>query len=211
MRALLCWLYVAGAAGGFLPAQEMPVPMQAGTSTLHVYTDLMQIPVLVLGPDRRRLTSIAAKKFTVSLDSGPWFRATHVRQEGDDPISLSIVLDLSGADTELMPKIDEAIARLAPLSLHPQDHISIYALDCSLVRFLDDAPADPELLKMTVERALASWNSRGRHREPGGCIYPSQLWDTMAFLSNQLYRLPGRRVLLGGDGRKRQRQQTYMG
>ena len=45
-----------------------------------------------------------------NIDSGPWFRATHVRQEGDDPISLSILLDVSGDAAELMPKIDDAIA-----------------------------------------------------------------------------------------------------
>ncbi len=41
-----------------------------------------------------------------------------------------------------MPEINEAIAGLAPTSLHPKDHVSIYALDCSLVKSVTDVPAE---------------------------------------------------------------------
>jgi hypothetical protein len=201
---LLCALVLASESGG-----SAIVAQNAATTTLHVYTDLMQIPVLVLGPNRERLSPIASKKFMVSLDSGPWFRATHVRPEGDDPISLSILLDLSGPDTELMPKIDEAIARLAPVSLRPQDHVSIYILDCSLVRLLHDAPAEQELLLKAVDRALQPWNSRGRHSETG-CQQPAHLWDSVAFLANELHGLPGRRVVMAvTDGQDKGSKHTW--
>jgi hypothetical protein len=127
----LCILgVVLGVGGVLLVAQEKPV------MTLHAYADTVQIPVLVLGPDREPIGPIATKRFSISLDEGPLFRATHVRVEGDDPISLSIVLDVNGSQMELLRKIDEAIAGLAPLSLGARDHVSVYTLDCSLVRSL---------------------------------------------------------------------------
>ncbi len=46
--------------------------------------------------------------------SGPWFRATHVRQQGDDALSLTVLLDVSGTEGSLMPKMAEAIAALTP-------------------------------------------------------------------------------------------------
>ena len=100
---------------------------------LHVYANLIQIPVVVLSPFRTPLAPIAPSRFSISLDSGPQFRATHVRPEGDDPISLSILLDARGSQDDLLPKIDAAIADLAPLSLQARGHVSIYALDCSLI------------------------------------------------------------------------------
>jgi hypothetical protein len=102
----------------------------------------LQVPVLVLRPNGDRIkTPISNPRFSVSLDSGPWFPATHVRPEGDDPITLSILLDTSGDGGLLMPKMAEAIASLAPESLRSQDHVSVYALDCSLISGPSDVPA----------------------------------------------------------------------
>jgi hypothetical protein len=95
------WLCVAiaalGAAG--LGAQDEKI------TTLHAYSNLVQIPVLVLGNNREPLPPIEERRFFVSLDSGPRFRVTHARLEGDDPISLAILLDLGQPDPRLM---DEA-------------------------------------------------------------------------------------------------------
>src|SRR6266576_5581605 len=118
---------VAGWGGGAIAAQD------AGIQTLHVYENLIQIPVLVLDPLRTPLEPIAPLRFAISVDSGPRFRPTHVRPEGDDPISLAILLDARGPEDDLLPKIDAAIADLAPLSLQARDHVSVYALDCTMI------------------------------------------------------------------------------
>jgi hypothetical protein len=76
-----------------LPAQNNSVQSGA-TPTLHVYTDLVQIPVLVLDSWREKLSSpIAPNRFSISFNGGPWSRLRHVHREGNDPIDLSIVLD----------------------------------------------------------------------------------------------------------------------
>jgi hypothetical protein len=151
-------------------AQGAPVAQDEPIHTLHVYTNVIQIPTLVLGPNRERLKKpIAENKFSVSIDDGPWFRATHVRPEGDDPISLAILLDVSGDAADLMPKVENAIANLAPLYLHPKDRVSVYGLDCVLTGPSSDAPADSARLKHEVDEALLSWTVRSHDRHKEKC------------------------------------------
>src|ERR1017187_6933780 len=104
------WLRLGGLAvaacltGTLLPAQDTPVQPDA-TPTLHVYTNLVQIPVLVLTPAREKLSSpIAQNRFSISFSGGPWSRPTYARPEGDDPIDLSIVLDTGSSPEDLLEK-----------------------------------------------------------------------------------------------------------
>src|ERR1700736_1283443 len=108
-----------------LIGQGEPQGIDSGVPTLHVYTNLVQVPTLVLAMNNDLIgKTIAESRFSVSIDSGRWFRATHVRQEGDDPISLSILLDVSGDAADLMPKMEDALGKLASLSLHSRDRVS---------------------------------------------------------------------------------------
>jgi hypothetical protein len=159
-----------------------------------VYTNTIQIPALVLGPDRERITApIAAKRFSVSVDSGPWFRATHVRPEGDDPISLAILLDMRLGEEDFVPKLQDSIADLVPSFLHAKDHVSIYALGCDLMQSSKNSPADAVQLKLGVERALEFWITQ---KQNVTCLQRDHLWDALAYVAGQLYQLPGRRVIL---------------
>jgi hypothetical protein len=195
---LLCVVaLVLAARPETLAAQQEPAVKDESVPTLHVYTDLIQIPVLVLDPQQRPLKKrIAENRFSVSIDSGPWFQATHVRQEGDDPISLSILLDVSGDGENLMPKIADAIAGLVPEGLHAKDHVSIYALDCSLVQSLNDEPAESGRMKVAVDEALQSWTIRKEALQPANCQQSIHLWDALAQTVGGLKGLPGRRVIL---------------
>jgi hypothetical protein len=215
-RVLLC---VAGLlavwSGSVLAAQqvqaspEVPTPQDEPIRTLHVYANLIQIPTLVLDPNRERLKSpIAESRFSVSIDNGPWFRATHVRLEADDPISLSIVLDISGDTAKLMPKVSDVIADLAPLSLREKDHVSIYALDCSLMQSLNDVPAERARLKTGVDEVLQSWVIRRQSKQD--CEQSVHLWDALEQITGELSKLPGRRVLLAvTDGQDRGSRTTW--
>jgi hypothetical protein len=172
------------------------VAQDQGITTLHVYANTIQIPVLVLGSRRQEIGPIAGSRFSVSFDGGPPFRVSHVRPEGDDPISLAILLDVSGQEEELMPKLSNAIVELAPVSLRPQDHVTVYALDCELSRSTIDAPATPQMLKLQVAGALKPWTDRVQSHHGTGCRQDVHLWDALSFIVNQLSGLPGRRVIL---------------
>lgn len=190
MSFLLLGLGLVGWTGPGLAAQD------DGVQTLHVYTNLIQIPVLVLSSFRQPMKQIAPSRFMVSVDSGPRFRATHVRPEGDDPISLSILLDARGREDDVLTKIDTAIASLAPLSLQARDHVTIYALDCSLIHTFAQGPTDSAGLKRSVDAALQSWRYRKENKHASNCKPTLQLWDAMTFVIEDLSRHSGRRVLL---------------
>jgi hypothetical protein len=186
----VCGLSLATWSAAALPAQDDRTP------TLHVYANLVQIPTLVVDRDQGPVAPIAEGRFFVSVDGGPKFRVTHVRPEGDDPISLAIVLDVSQAFPNLTMGIDDAIAGLAPLSLHAKDHVSVYSMDCKLVRSVNGAPADSVTLKQAVDVALQPWKTHGRERWTSECKEPLNLWDSLAAVSRALSQQPGRRVIL---------------
>ena len=186
------------------PAQPLATTTRS-TPTLHVYTNLKQVPVLVLTHDYERMKPIDPSGFRLSLDSGPRFRPTYVRREGDDPISLAILIDASKPDNELLPSLIKAIAALPPDFLHPQDRVSVYAIDCSLIRTTYDSAANPAVLADGVQRAMAPWQIRQTQNDelkkqkkvpPPPCRTRLPLWDSMAEVLNDLDQQPGRRVLL---------------
>src|ERR1700733_1296118 len=77
-------------------AQTIPEQgTQGGTYTLHVYTDLLQVPTIVLTPLHSNYRALTKESFTLSLDGGPRFHPTNVRLEGDDPITIAVLLDLT--------------------------------------------------------------------------------------------------------------------
>jgi hypothetical protein len=85
------------------------------------------------------------------------------------------------------------------------------------VRSLNDAPAEASQLKLGVEKALESWRVRQRNRRVPNCQQAIHLWDALTYIAGELYKLPGRRVILavsqGGDegnGRTWNEVRAYM-
>jgi hypothetical protein len=187
----------AEAIGTALMAQAVPRAADGGIPTLHVYTNLVQVPTLVLTTANDLVGKrISEDRFSVSIDSGRWFRATHVREEGDDPISLSILLDVKGDIAALLPKMGDAIGNLAPASLHGKDRVSVYALDCSLVRSLNDMPPYRAVLESGVAAVLERSTARKGNQRETHCELRGHLWDALAQVAARLSDLPGRRVIL---------------
>jgi hypothetical protein len=96
-----------------LPKNDTP------TTTLHVYTNLAQVPTLVLTKRHEEMTPVPPAQFRRSLDSGPAVPPTHERVEGDDPISMAILIDTMVPKSELLPQVQEAVTGLARGSLGP--------------------------------------------------------------------------------------------
>ena len=189
------------AAAGQSPQETVPY-------TLHVYTDLVQIPTLVLSPSRKTMPPIEAQQFRISLDSGPLFQPTHVRLEGEDPITLAILLDLSLDQRNLPKTLSKDIASLVPDSLHPTDRVSIYAVGCNLIRSANGIPADAGEIEHSIDSILQSSESHGK-RGHSTCADSVRLWGALGVIAGQISSLPGRRVILaissgydGGDGVK---------
>ena len=185
-------------------AQE-PVQQDGPIHTLRVFTNLIQIPTLVLDDRDEPVLEKTHPRFLVTLDGGEPFAPTHVRLEGEDPIELGVLLDASGGERELLGGMAyELAAMVAEGALHPRDHVTIYAVDCKAVRTLADGPADKASLKTAVSEALKSAELHGAGKHQGACAQTVALRDAVLTLVQELGQLPGRRVLLavtsGADG-----------
>jgi hypothetical protein len=208
---LVCGLLNAAESLGQTPPaaqpMEMTVPMDGtGPPTLHAYANLIQIPVLVLSAGRLTAPVIKPERFSLSIDNGPRYQPTHVRQEGVDPISLTIVLDFVGTAAELMPKISEAIDHVTPNGLTPRDHVSLMVMQCKLSDVIEDVPAEPGLLQPQISQAVKAWGARDRSKP---CEEDTHLWDVLAMATLRLSDLPGRRVIIAvSDGVDRGSQHT---
>ena len=200
----LCALALTALGVSALAAQNALPTDDDDITTLRVYADLVQIPTLVLGKNYQAVPPIAENRFFVSIDGGPKFRVTHARLEGDDPISLAILLDVNQSESELMNWIDDTIAGL---SLTARDKLWVYALDCQLYRSSVDDRTDHAAVKQAVDSVLASWNARAGVRQSGSCPNPLYLWDSVAVVTKELRVQPGLRVMLvvsdGVDGGSR--------
>lgn len=197
IRALSCCVGALLACSTNPAAFGQPGPSDSRTYTLRVETNLIQIPVLVLTTAKERIRApIAAGRFSISLNGATPFRPKYAHLEGDDPIDLAIVIDARSPQADLLPKIDEAIAGLAPTYLHPHDTVSIYAIDCSLVYPVEGVPANPAQLKTATDAALRGWMERKQDGKQSACKGPTPLWDVLAYVTSKLSVHPGRRVLL---------------
>jgi len=162
--------------------------------TLHTYTNLVQIPTLVLSWRSKPLPPIPRDRFDIRLDTGPAFHPTAMHIEADDAISLAILLDTSGDQNDLLKHFDDALAAVAAAHLLPHDHISIYAIGCTLVATARDIPANTATLKSAVISALQTpelYGERGK-----GCPGALRLRDSLVWIADTLAGSTSRRVVL---------------
>jgi hypothetical protein len=174
-----------------------PTPPEASPYTLHVYTNLLQIPTLVLNPTLHPLPPISPDKFNISLDSGPTFHPTHMRLEGDDPIDLAILLDLSGDTYNLQSALSHSIQVFTKQSLQPHDHVSIYAIDCIFVRAANDVPAnESDRIAHALDEATTYPDLHGEGERSPRCAKSLHLWNALTKVAESIGTMPGRRVIL---------------
>jgi hypothetical protein len=172
--------------------QEPPPPNPG--FTLHVYANRLQVATLVLDAHQNNMPNLSEGRMLISLDGGPRFHPSFLRPEGEDPISLAIVLDAGIYQYSLLNSVAAALPQFVATTLHAQDHLSLFAVDCSLVRTLDNAPVSLVDVRSALRNLLSSQSlhaARGRH-----CSSPPGVWASIAFAAHSLDGAPGRHVLL---------------
>jgi hypothetical protein len=165
-------------------AQEDP------TYTLHIYANLVQIPVLIRSPHFDSVPKVDPMKLNISIDGGIPFRPSHVRPEGADPLALAILLDVGDGSNTLLPDFSKALVKAAGRALHPQDNVAIYVLNCTLNIARPFGPPDATQLKLTSNQAVDST------RQLKSCAKPLHLRDSLALLTGEFATQRGRRVIL---------------
>lgn len=185
----LALLLLATAVG--LCAQQPEKPY-----TLHVYTNRIQIPTLVLKKSRSGVpqpdTELTMSQFGITLDAGPVFHPTGMHVQGDDPINLAVLLDLGpeGVTAGVIGDHLEALAR----QMKPQDRFSLYAFHCSMKATADSVPATAEAIRAAVKDAFAAQLGPPPGQEP--CDSQQVFWDSVQKAMLQLEPMRGRNTLL---------------
>ena len=217
LRRVSFLLFLAAACTSALRAQDE----QTAPYTFHVYEDLVQVPTLVLNRLHASYPGLAPPKFSVRLDSGPAFHPRHVRLQGSDPISFALLLDVADEDGQELAKAFAAAAHQLPPDLFgPEDTLSVFAVDCVLVRSArtttpanatpaNAMPANLAALEFGMAQALESTNVHQAGPE-ASCGDARRLWDSVARVAFELRAEPGRRVLLVlSDGIDRKSHQSW--
>ena len=187
---LLAGLFVPG-----LAAQQSAQSLPTEPYVLHVYEDLVQVPALILTSGLRPLARPLTKDHIfISLDSGPRFHPVHMHIEGDEPISLALLVDASDSKDPLLPQLRLGMASLAQTSLNVQDNVSVFTADCRLIRSGLDLPANPNELQSAIQRGFDA-PTLHLGKKPS-CAHSIHLWDDAALVMQSMESLPGRKVLL---------------
>lgn len=179
-----------------LRAQTTPQGTPNGTYTLHVYTDLLQVPTIVLTQLHSNYRALTKESFTLSLDGGPRFHPTNVRLEGDDPITIAVLFDFTTDENSMFASFASAMATLPPGVLSARDYISVYAYDCRLMRTTEDKPATPQELQASMVKVMTEGRGSARNGAKQSCRSNKRLYDAVALVSRDVGELPGRRVVL---------------
>jgi hypothetical protein len=174
------------------PSQSAP----DGTYTLHVYTDLLQLPTVVLTRLHSNYRSLTKQSFMLSLNGGPAFHPTNVRLEGDDPVTLAVIFDLSTDDSPMFQSFAQAMTTLPAGVFSQRDYLSVYAYDCELIRATEDQPATPEHLRESMVKVLTEGRESAHNGAKESCSPKKRLYDVVARVAEDIGKLPGRRVIL---------------
>jgi hypothetical protein len=169
---------------------DAPIP------TLRVFTNLLQIPTLVLDSRHRPIAKLAESRFLVSIDSGPKSRVTHVRVEGEDPIALAILVDSNHLPGFMRSRIPDTIAGLVPASLRAADSVSLYDLNCQLSRAVAERPTTAAGLREVTQLLFAPERAAAKSHGSDPCPQQRNLLDAIVSAVQGLEDEPARRVLL---------------
>jgi hypothetical protein len=195
MRCFSVFVLLLAASTTTLFAQQDSAAGSTADSpyVLHVYQNLVQMVTLVMTPDGKTIPSIPLTRFDISIDEGPKFHPTQMHIEGDDPVTLAILMDTTGSPSGLLKKLPQAYDSLIA-SLNPDDRLSVFAYDCKLVRSALDLPSNIPAAASAVDRVLSS---PGLHdSEKHHACHSIALWDAVVSVVSSLSQFPGRRVLL---------------
>jgi hypothetical protein len=199
-------LLIAISATPPLRAQNAPQarPENPAPYILHLYARLVELPTMILLRDIKKPTTLDPQLINIRLNHERPFHPTSLRLEGNDPLTLAILIDVSGDQPHQISALQKHFAEWVSASLHPQDHVSIYALDCSLLQTSNNVAADSPDLQKRLDFALTSPLTHDATKNPS-CGKSIRLRGAAVYVMRELSQLPGRRTLLlvtgGRDGK----------
>lgn len=150
---LCCWevnSFAQAAPESQTPADAEPI------ATLHVSSTLIETPMLILDPQGHvPQRAPSAGGIELQLGGSAWFRPDYVRQEGNDPIELAILVDQTSLVRDIPRPLTQALSSLSSLGLTSRDHVSLFVMDCSSVR-VTNLSADPAQAEDALKSAITN-------------------------------------------------------
>lgn len=206
----LSWLLmmIATCTAAHLPAQDgpTPAPQNGAPYVLHLYARLVELPTMILVREQKKHITLEPQQINIRLNAGQPFHPTSVRPEGNDPLSIAVLLDVSGDRADQLAALQKYFAEWVSSSLRPQDHVSLYALDCDLIETAHNMQANSAALQKSLDLALTTPLTHGTFAKPA-CGNSIRLRGSILLVMNKLAQLPGRRTLLivtgGRDGKSK--------
>jgi len=168
----------------------------ADTMTLHVVVRELQVAALVLDSHRRPVARVDPASFRLQIEHRPRFQPMRVHREGDDPITLAVLLDAS-REQKYLDQLPDALATLREKALLPHDRLLISAVDCKGLIYKGDT-STPESVRTGVQQLLASGMLHdGMHKgRPRLCTDRAHVWDEVAYALHRVASEPGRHAVL---------------
>jgi hypothetical protein len=161
------------------PAQ--PSPHEGAPYVLHLYARLVELPTIILLPRNHASFPVDPQNVNIALDSERSFHPTSIRLEGNDTLSLAILLDDRNDESNILPAFSQDFSAWVTGSFKPHDHISIYSINCNLIRSADDQPPTPALLQPKLDLAIAPLLPQSKMPRPH-CPKAVGLRDSIDFI-----------------------------
>src|SRR5579872_2091244 len=143
IRAILSYLCLASLAGG--------MALAASPGQIRVQVNLVNLFVTVRDKHKAIVTGLTKDDFQVYEDGQPQ-EITNFSAESDLPITLGILLDTSGSETNMLPAEKEAASRFLARVLRKGDLAMVMTFDTD-VDLLADFTDDRSRLDRAINRA----------------------------------------------------------
>ncbi len=139
-----------------LPAWGQIAQPTPETTTIHVLTDLIEVPVLAYKLPFRPEPDLTKSQFVIRLDGGAAFHPSHVRVQGTEPLNLSVLVEADTKDAHLLAQsLQSAMESWPPTLFNDSDRVSVYIYGCRLVRMLKESPAGLKDQRNKLVQAVA--------------------------------------------------------
>jgi hypothetical protein len=170
---------------------------QDDPSTLHVYVNLVQIPVLILNSSLHPIARVPDSQFNVSIEGLGRIKPARIRLEGDDPIDLTLLIDRSVRDDGLWNDLPKSLDPLIQ-SLQPHDHLTVFAMDGCKGRRLGEEMAafGEDKLRLSVTSAMEIQPYWAGHHRKEECPLPLGYWDMVFYAARRLSQSSGRKLII---------------
>jgi hypothetical protein len=93
--------FIFALASCVLALGQIAQPTQE-TTTIHVLTDLIEVPVLAFKLPFRPEPGLSKSQFVIQLDGGTPFHPSHVRIQGAEPLNLIVLVEAGTQDAHLL-------------------------------------------------------------------------------------------------------------